>query len=530
MTHVLQSGGAIDVVGVNSDAAPSGAAVLRTSEDYLREIKDDGRRVFIDNELVTDVTSHPAFRNAARSIASIFDLIADPANRELMTFASPKTGQPVSRIWQMPRSYEDLVARRRALKKISELTLGFMGRSPDHVSSFFAGFAMRPDVFARGGQQYADNMVNLFDRLRDTHRYVTYTIVPPQIDRTKPAHQQSPSDLYAGVVKERDDGLVIKGAQMLGTGTVFSDYVHLSTIHPMKPGDENFAISVVIPCNAPGVKIMSRRSYASAATSIFDYPLASRFDETDSLLVYDNVFVPWEDVIVYRNLDVVRAQWFEAPAHIMGNSQAQIRFSTKLQFLLGLARRITEMTGAFQQPPVQTQIGQLATYAAMYEGLIYGAEANFQKLDNGYVVPGTSETYANMNLQSEIYPKMLEIVRELCGGGLIQLPSSAADFDHPEMGEDIRRYIQSPDMPAEDRVKLMKLAWDMIGSEFAGRHEQYEKFYAGAPFIVKGHMLRNYDFKKAGELVDSALAGYDRSGCKCSASMKAACSALGGCK
>lgn len=490
----------------------SGAGSMRTGADYVAEIKDDGRKVYIDNELVTDVTTHPAFRNAVRSIASIYDMMADPENRDLMTFPSPVTGQPVSRIWQMPRSYEDLVARRRALKRISELTLGFMGRSPDHVSSFFSGFAMRPDIFGRAGQQFADNVVALHAYLRDNHRYITYTIVPPQIDRTKPAHQQSPPDLYAGVVKERDDGVIIRGAQMLGTGSVLSDYVHLSTIHPMRPGDENYAISAVIPCNAPGVKIFSRRSYASAASSIFDYPLASRFDETDSLLVYDDVFVPWENIFVYRDLNIVRAQWFEAPAHILGNSQAQTRFTTKLQFLLGLARRVTEMTGAIQQPAVQTQLGQLATYAAMYEGLVYGAEANFETLPTGYVVPGTRETYANMNLQSEIYPKMLDMVRELAGGGLIQLPSSVVDFDHPEMGPVIERYIQSPDITAEERVKLMKLAWDMIGSEFAGRHEQYEKFYAGAPFIVRSHMFRNYDFAKSADLVDYALAGYDRHG------------------
>ena len=111
-----------------------------------------------------------------------------------------------------------------------------------------------------------------------------------------------------------------------------------------------------------------------------------------------------------------------------------------------------------------------------------------------------------------IYPKMLNLIRELCGGGLIQLPSSVEDFANPEIRADIERYIQSPDHSAEERVKLMKLAWDMVGSEFAGRHDQYEKFYAGAPFIVKMNMYRNYDFAHSQRLVDEALAGYDTSG------------------
>lgn len=102
--------------------------------------------------------------------------------------------------------------------------------------------------------------MNFYEFLRDNDAYITYTIVPPQIDRSKPAQQQNPPDSYAGVVEEREDGIVIRGAQMLGTGTVYSDFVQLSTITPMRPGDEAYAISVAIPVWAEGVQIYSRRS------------------------------------------------------------------------------------------------------------------------------------------------------------------------------------------------------------------------------------------------------------------------------
>lgn len=487
---------------------------LRTGAHYVGDIKDDGRRVFIDGGEAGDVTTHPAFRGAVASIARLFDIAADPANAEVMTYRSPKTGLAVNRIWQLPRSREDLAARRGAIERWAEETLGLMGRTPDHVAGFFVGFVTGSDVIARGGQRYAENVIRFYEFMRDHDLYITYTIVPPQIDRSKPAHQQNPPDLYAGVVEERTDGVVIKGAQMLGTGAVLADFVHLSTIHPMRPGDENHAISVAIPCNAPGVKIYSRRSYARAANSVFDYPLSSRFDETDSLIVYDNVFVPWERVFVYKNLDVVKAQWWETGAHIIGNNQSQIRFAQKLRFLVGLAKRITEMNEIDKLPPVQGQLAELAMLAAMYEGLVYAQEYRCWFNQHGYAMPGEQELYAAMNLQSEIYPRMLNVVRELAGGGLIQLPSSVADFANPEIAADITRYVQSPTVASEDRVKLLKLAWDVVGSEFAGRHEQYEKFYAGAPFIVKTHMYRTYDFKRAQRLVDHALGGYDLRGRK----------------
>ncbi|MEC7303825.1 MAG: 4-hydroxyphenylacetate 3-hydroxylase N-terminal domain-containing protein, partial [Pseudomonadota bacterium] len=307
---------------------------LRTGQQYLDAIAKDGRRIFVDGEEVGDVTAHPAFAETARTMASLFDISSDPANRDLMTYTSPKTGKPVNRIWQLPTSVDELHQRRGAIQRWAEESFGFMGRTPDHVAGFFAGYAAAPEVLARdGNEKFADNAVKIYEFLRDNDVYIAYTIVPPQIDRSKPAHQQNPPDLYAGVVEERDDGVIIKGAQMLGTGAVFADYIHLSSIHPLRPGDENHAISLIVPANAHGVKIHSRRSYSRAASSIFDYPLASRFDETDALVVYDNVFVPWEHIFVYKDTGLCRDQWFETPAHILGNNQAQIRFVTKLKFL-----------------------------------------------------------------------------------------------------------------------------------------------------------------------------------------------------
>ena len=177
-------------------------------------------------------------------------------------------------------------------------------------------------------------------------RYASYAIVPPQIDRSKPAHKQSDPTLYAGVVKERDDGIVISGAQQVATGGVLSDWIHLSCIHPLQPGDENYANCLAVPVNAPGVTLIPRRPFALHADNEFDYPLSSRFDEFDSYVVFDNVFVPWEHVFIYRNLELTRDQWFKTPSHSLGNHQAQVRYVTKLRFMMGLAQRTIEMIGS----------------------------------------------------------------------------------------------------------------------------------------------------------------------------------------
>jgi 4-hydroxyphenylacetate 3-monooxygenase len=380
-----------------------------------------------------------------------------------------------------------------------------MGRTPDHVGGFFTGFAATPGVFAAGGQQFADNLVRFYEELRDRHLYASYAIVPPQIDRSKAAHKQSDPTLYAGVVKEREDGIVIAGAQQLATAALFSDYLHLACIHPLQPGDENYANALAVPINAPGLKLYPRRPFARPGMNAFDYPLTSRFDEADCFCVFDNVFVPWERVFVYRNLAISRDQWWKTPAHLYGNHQAQCRYATKLRFMMGIAKRMNEMTGNDANPAVAIQMGELAAIVTIIESMLQAHETTATIDADGVLWPSAATLYSVMALQSELNGRMLETIRELAGAAMITLPSSAEDFANPETAKDIARYMQSGAADAKTRVAVMRLAWDFLGSEFGSRHAQYEKFYGGAAFLVKQNVNRAFDYKRATAMVDAAL-------------------------
>jgi 4-hydroxyphenylacetate 3-monooxygenase len=476
---------------------------MRTGADYLRSL-NDGRRVFVDGEAVRDVTTHPAFRQAARSIATLYDIAADPALRERMTYTSPKTGAPVHRCWQIPRSSADLRARRLFSEAWADATFGLMGRAPDHVAGFFTGYAAVPEFFASAGEpEFADNLAGFYAFMRDNHIYCSYAIVPPQIDRSKPAHQQSDPTLHAGVVKERDDGIVISGAQQLATGAAISDYLHLSCIQPLQPGDENYANCLAVPVAAEGLKLYPRKPF-SRAGSAFDYPLSSRFDESDSYVVFDNVFVPWERVFIYRNVELSRDQWRKTPSHLLGNHQAQTRYVTKLRFMAGLAQRMNEITGNAANPAVLTMMGELVALVSIYESMLHAHET-MGTLENGVYWPSKTSYYAASAMQSEFNGRMLEIVREMAGAAFITLPSSEVDFENPDIAADIARYMRSGSNDAKTRVALMRLVWDFLGSEFGSRHAQYEKFYGGPSFAAKQNLYRNFDFKRAAALVDKAL-------------------------
>ena len=256
--------------------------MIRTGQDYIKALQDN-RSVYIDGEKVKDVTTHPAFKGIVQTIAGLYDLAAD-VNQNMTYTTEDQT--VANKIYMIPRSREELRDRREAISKWSEATCGFVGRSPDHVASFLAGFASHAHVFERGGERYRDHVLNFYKQARDQDLYVTYVIIPPQIDRSKASHEQEEKFLPVGVLEERADGIVVRGSQMLGTGSAISDYLFVSCITPLRPGDEDYAISFVVPLNAKGLKLYARPSYAENKPSTFDYPLSTRFDESDSLVVF----------------------------------------------------------------------------------------------------------------------------------------------------------------------------------------------------------------------------------------------------
>jgi 4-hydroxyphenylacetate 3-monooxygenase len=150
-------------------------------------------------------------------------------------------------------------------------------------------------------------------------------------------------------------------------------------------------------------------------------------------------------------------------------------------------------------------MGELAALVSIYEGMLL-AQETVAPVKDGVLWPSPLTLYSAMAMQSEFNGRMLEMIRELAGGAFITLPSSLADLENPETRADMERYQRSASTDARSRIALMRLLWDFLGSEFGSRHQQYEKFYGGASFLVKQNVYRNFDFKRAGALVDAALA------------------------
>lgn len=478
----------------------------KTGQDHIESLQD-GRDVYIDGTRVADVTTHKAFRNSIRTVAALYDFQGQPGIIDALTFASPDTGRRVNRCWQLPKNHTELVERRRALEAWAALHFGLMGRSPDHVASCISGMFMGLELFEAYDRKRAAALHDYYRFARDSDLFLTYVIINPQADRSKPAHGQADPNLTASVVDEDVEGLTIRGAKMLATSSIMANEVFVTCIQPLVPGDEKQAVSFAIPMNVKGLRVLSRKSYEGSAVSRFDNPLSSRFDENDAVLYFDDVKVPWERVFVNQNIDMTLKQFHGTPAHVYQNYQCQIRLLVKMRFLAGLAYRIAEANGIIGFPQVRDSLGQLAAEVGLVDGLLHGMEVKGQHVGR-YFVPDRHLLYSAQTLTQQLYPKVITAIRDFAGGGLIMLPSSVADFDDPLLADLIHKTQKSPAFTPQERVKFFKLAWDAVGSEFASRHVQYEMFYAGASFVTRGHSYRTFDWAKCTGMVDSLMTSY----------------------
>jgi 4-hydroxyphenylacetate 3-monooxygenase len=477
-------------------------AVLKTGKQHLESLRDD-RVVYVGKERIADVTTHPAFSRAAQTISDLYDMKADADHRELMAYTD-SDGGTYSTYFMRARNRDELAKRSAAHKAIADVTYGLLGRSPDYVASFVTGMAIRPDVFG----ERADNVTAYWHHMRDNDIYAAHAIVAPQAVRDPAFYQRQnrPSPTLR-VIAEDDSGVVVHGMKMLATGAILANEIWIGNILPLAPENKAESITLAVECNAPGLSLWSRKPFEPATTTQFDSPLAWRFDETDAMVLFDQVKIPWDRVFVHNNVDLSRNLYFQTPAHVYGNHQSNVRFLSKLQLLVGLASRIAQSTGADQVPAVRETLGRLVAQEGLLRGLIDGQLWGAEPWGE-FAAFNRRSMYAALNWCVEHYSGVIDTLRDLCGGGALQMPADCSVLDDDDLSAVFHEFWHTPQLAAIDRMKLHKLAWEMVGSEFAGRHQQYEKFYAGAGFIVRGHNFREAPWDELHGVVDGLLASY----------------------
>lgn len=334
----------------------------RTGQEYIDGLRDD-RELYVNGELVRDVTTYPAFQGVIREMARLYDCQHQEPYTDILTYPSPTSHEPVSTSFVLAESWADIEKRRFGETTRCELTCGMMGRLPDYMNAFVADMAAITAWLGRNEPRFGDNAWTYYELCREKDLCLTHTLVDPQIDKTKGVEDQE----SIRIVKETDAGLIVNGARMLSTLAPISDDIWVAPYMPRKPGQEAYAVSFSIPVATPGLKFICREPYDAGAGD-FNRPLSSRFDEGDAIAVFDNVLVPWERVFAARDVETYNLIAPRMPGYFA--LQAVIRGAVKLRFMTGLACLVAHSVGRSEITRYQELIGELVSYVELADGLV----------------------------------------------------------------------------------------------------------------------------------------------------------------
>lgn len=466
---------------------------MGTGEDFLQRVRASRRSVWYRGKQVVQLEQHPAFGGTIRSIAEILDLQDDPQQGPILTYVADN-GKRVHRSFAIPLSREEVEERGRAMALWSEASFGMMSRIGVTYRAQVAGFYGGREAFRKEQPEYVRRLEAAYQRMRDGHALVTSAGHDPQINRGA----ASVRDIGAGesalrIVRRTEDGVVLQGAMTLATGSPYNDEIIVSPLAPRAQQDRDYSFLLLVAADTPGLHHICRDSFAS--TDRRNHPLSARFDEMDAVLVFDEVLVPWERVLLHEDPEALAKVRRAVEPASLGLHESVVRLHVRLRFVLALAYELVDCVGSGIYAHVRQKLAELIVQSEGIGALIRAAEQGATPSRQGVWLARAAELVSAKNLGNRYYPRAIAILQQLAGAGLLQTPADIADLSQV-LGGRLAQYYQGSDRDAVARTRLMKLAWDLIGSAFASRGELYERFYAGDPARTYGMQYATADLSQ----------------------------------
>ncbi len=483
---------------------------IRHGQDYVQSLRERQPAVYFDGQKVPDVTQHPAFQIPINTLAHMYDLQWDPKYQPKLTFPAP-SGELNGITYLIPKSKEDLRRVREGLTTIYDNLYGFFGRCYDYLNMWTGVFAAHSqDFFGDKDPRFGENAIRYHEQCQKEDLFLTHAIVAPSVDRSKMASQLSDPFIQMGAVESKTEGVVVRGAAMVSTAAPYAEEI-IYFPNMLRDPDPRYALAFASPTNLKGIKFLARKTFAPrAGFGDFEYPLSSRFEESDAIVIFDNVLVPWEDFFIYGEPGKISPlMWGGVYMKAWFNYHFTIQYYSRLKFLVGLASLIATTVGIDKFINVQEHIGELLVYLNLTRASIIAAEEDAEQVANGLVRPNPEIAVSGSHFNMKALPRAFEIIKLLSAGSLMTLPSSKRDLENPEIRQYLDKYLVGSGVPAVERIKLFNLAWDTVCSELAQRYELYDRFSRGDPTIMWAKMYEQFAgqrgecVKLAKQLLDS---------------------------
>ncbi|MGG0658060.1 4-hydroxyphenylacetate 3-monooxygenase, oxygenase component [Rummeliibacillus pycnus] len=472
-----------------------------TGAQYIDRIDKLKSNVWIDGEQVTgNISEHPAFKGVMKSQASLYDLQHDEKLKNVMMYTSPTTGEKVGLSFLMPKTKEDLARRRAMVQHWARESNGMMGRSPDYMNTALMTLAASSHLLEDEENCFPENIKAYYEYVRENDLSLTHTFIEPQVDRSYKYWEETKEPIAAKIVDKTKEGLVVKGARLLATQGGITDEILL--ISPGRPYDDESGFAFSIPSNTKGLKFICRESFVGGESK-FNYPLSSRFEEMDTIVVFDNVLVPWDRVFFYDNLDVGQSYLNQSSFQPFALHQVISRQIVKTEFMLGIVQSIIDSINISTYYHVQEKATEIIVALETLKAFVIKSEVDAKPNKAGLMQPDYTTLRIAINIFPKIYPRFTEIVQLLGASGLMSIPTENA-FQSP-IRKELDQYLQSAANNAEDRVKLFRLAWDATMSSFGARQTLYERFFFGDPVRLTMALYVEYDKAPYVEIVKKQL-------------------------
>ncbi|QYB05781.1 4-hydroxyphenylacetate 3-hydroxylase family protein [Rhodococcus sp. USK10] len=474
--------------------------MIRTGDEYRESIRD-GREVWVDGECVKDVADHPMFKPIVDVRARIYDLAHDEAAQDAMTYVDPDSGERNAIANKLPRTQQDWLDKRAAVDLVLEDTRGVVTRVGDETIGEMWSLFDGQDVLNEVDPRFSENIRRHLERSVREDPFHVSANTDPKGDRSRAPQDQDP-DMLLHVVKETDNGIVVRGAKY-ETAAAYSNQAFTKPTIANWGNSElsDYAVGFVLDMGAPGLKYISRNGFAGRAPAA-DYPLANRVDEVESLVVFDNVEIPWEDVLFYRHTRA--ATFIRSTLHRYSAFPFVQRTLHLADLMIGSALWNVKQSGLEKQQAVQEKLAQLACYRETINAHLTAAISLAEPSPGGLLMPNQSLLYTGRVMALSQLPAMMHIARELCGGQICITPD-AATFADPDVAPWLEKFYSiNDDWVADDRRKLLAFARDLLNSDYAGHRLTFQLFAQSPPFAQLAAVYRNFDFDGPLGLVKAA--------------------------
>lgn len=441
---------------------------MMTAEQYEDSLRHLNLKVYIFGQRVGNVVDNPIIRPSMNAVAKTYELAHRPEYEELMTAQSHISGERINRFTHIHQSIEDLVKKSKMGRLLGAHT-GCCFQRCVGMDTLNALSMTTFDIDAKYGTEYHQRFQKYLADIQDRDLTCDGAMTDPKGDRSLPPHRQTDPDMFLHVVEERPDGIVVRGAKAHQTGAVNSHEIVVMPTITMREADKDYAVSFALPSDADGITYIIGRQSCDTR-KLEDGGTIDRgnisFGGHEALVVFEDVFVPWERVFMFKEWDF-SGQLVEQFASYHRQS-----YACKVgvgDVLIGAASAAAEYNGVDRASHLRDKLIEMNHLnETLYCGCIACAAEGHREPSGTYYV---NTLLANVHKQNVTrFPfEMARLAQDIAGGLMVTLPSEK-DFRSPEVGKWIEKYYRcKAEIPTENRMRILRLIENLtLGSAAVG--------------------------------------------------------------